>query len=109
MSLNPLRIHTGANSGFQAVNLSIHLAGPGRRILTGFDMSLAGGVHWHGPHVGGLKNPSQETIDGWIAKFKAAVPDLNRAGVEVINCTPGSALDCFPMMNLEEALSNGIT
>lgn len=104
ISLDPLVIHTGGNSGFQALNLSLHLAGPGRRILTGFDMSVENGVHWHGLHTGRLQNPSEDTVAGWIQKFRAAVPYVAMAGLEVVNCTPGSALDCFPMMTIEEAL-----
>jgi len=38
------------------------------------------------------------------------VPFFRRAAAllptdrQIINCTPGSALDCFPFMDLEEAL-----
>jgi hypothetical protein len=33
-------------------------------------------------------------------------PQLAELGVEVINCTPGSALGCFPFEDLGVALGN---
>jgi hypothetical protein len=41
----------------------------------------------------------------FISRFVDAAPLFRAAGVEIINCTPGSALKCFPSMSLTEALS----
>lgn len=104
LSLDPVRIHQGANSGYQALNLAV-LLGAARVVLLGYDMRVVGGErHWHGDHPPGLNNPDASNFARWASEFARAVPDLARAGVEVINCTQGSALRCFPMADLEDAL-----
>lgn len=100
LSLDPLRIHQGGNGGYQAINLAV-LLGAKRIALLGFDMQ---GGHWHGRHPKGLNNPEQGNFARWIQAFDGMAPDLGKAGVEVINCTPGSALRCFPMVTLEDFL-----
>lgn len=95
LSLSPLRIHQGGNSGYQALNLAV-LLGAERVILLGYDMH---GGHWHGRHGGGLNNPEPGNFARWIAAFRTV-----RAPVPIINCTPGSALDAFPVANLEDVL-----
>jgi hypothetical protein len=106
LSLDPLRIHQGANSGYQTLNLSIFLAGPGRRILLGFDMKPAanGRLHHHGDHTGRLSNPNAGSLKKWAERFAETLPDLQRAGVEVINCSRDTALTCFPRAELSEVL-----
>lgn len=103
LSFTPGYIVTGSNSGYQAVNLAVQF-GAKRILLLGFDMTIARGIHWHGPHGDGLKNPSDGTCLTWRTLFAAAVPDLKQAGVEVINVTPNSALTCFPMRALTDVL-----
>ena len=99
-------IHTGGNSGFQALNVAVQ-AGANPILLLGFDMgaSPTGKKHWHADHPPGLNNPGDINFAYWRTAFESAVPDLERAGVQVWNCTPGSALDCFTKMTLDEALS----
>lgn len=107
MSLEPWLIRSGANSGYQALNLSLHLAGAGRRILLGFDMQAAGrATHCHGEHDAAerLKNPGPANFEEWRSLFASAVPDLARAGVEVVNCSRDTALTCFPRASLEDLL-----
>ncbi len=98
-------IHQGSNSGYQAIGLAVHL-GVKRIILLGYDMKFGpeGQVHHHGDHPKGMNNPAAGLFSAWIERFKTIVPDLERAGVEIINCTPGSALKCFPAAKLEEVL-----
>lgn len=97
-------VHSGGNSGYQAVNLAV-LAGAPRLLLLGYDMgSRDGRKHWHEDHPPGLNNPRETTFQQWRDAFTTAVPDLERAGVEVINCTPGSALMCFPIARLEDVI-----
>lgn len=103
ISTVPGTIRTGSNSGYQAINLAVQL-GAKRILLLGFDMKKGpgGAEHWHGRHPEGCINSSP--YPEFIKKFATAVPDLQRLGVEVINCTPGSALECFPRANLEAVL-----
>ena len=94
---------TGRNSGFQALNLAV-LAGARRILLLGFDGAPAadGSTHWHGGH----KSPSGPSIyKHFRAAMTAVEGDLAAIGVEVLNCSPGSAINSFPKVPLEEALA----
>lgn len=104
MSSDPGVLHIGGNSGYQSINLAV-LVGAARVVLLGYDMRHAGGkVHWHGSHPEGMNNPKEKQLAGWAEAFSTMLPDLQRLGVEVINCTPGSALKCFPMARLEDTI-----
>jgi len=90
----PLR--SGSNSGLLACDLAMQL-GAARILLLGFDMQ---GSHFFGPHPEPLKNTKPERFAGFRAQFAKWQP----RGVKVFNCTPGSALRCFPSSTLEAAL-----
>lgn len=94
-------IHQGGNSGFQAVNLA-YQAGAARMVLLGFDMSCG---HWHGDHPAPLTNTRAFMLPNWISGFARLAADLREAGVDVVNATPGSALTCFPHVDLGEAIA----
>jgi len=96
-------IHQGANSGYQAINLA-YQAGAKKIILLGFDMRRAGGKsHHHGDHPRHLNSSLPFAM--WIREFAQLAKDLEVAGVEMINCTPGSALKCFRREALETILA----
>jgi hypothetical protein len=96
-------VNMNGNSGAQAINLA-YLFGARRIVLLGFDMKLGpkGEKHHHPDHPAPLVQ--EQLFDEWIHKFEPLARDLAAAGVEVINCTPGSALPCFPMATLEETM-----
>lgn len=99
-------VHYGCNSGYSAVNLAIHF-GAERIILVGFDMRKVNGrSHFFGDHVRPLHNTPGHTYNKFIGRFANAAKRLPR-GVVILNATPESAMTCFPMMPLKEALSNG--
>lgn len=110
LCLRPDAVKTGRNSGYQGLNLSVHLAGPGKRLLTGFDMKrTVGGLnHYFGDHPRNVQtNPQDPAIyRQWVEAFRTTLPDLKRAGVEVINCTRDTALTCFPCVPLENVLND---
>jgi hypothetical protein len=85
---DPTAVRTGGNSGYQAIHVAIH-AKAKRILLFGFDMH---GDHFFGRHPAPLRNSEPEHYLKWIPLFAA----LNGRGSEIINCTPGSALTCFP-------------
>ena len=90
-------INYGSNSGFQAVNLAL-LKGATKIVLVGFDMRVVNNkTHFFGSHPPGLRDNTQ--FQGFIKAFEQTKPT-----VPIINATPGSALKCFPMMELSEAL-----
>ena len=102
ISVDRSLIHTGANSGFQALNLAI-LAGASRVFLLGYDMQETGGKsHWFGDHPGSLKRTSPYAL--FRKSFDDAADQIARLGVEVINCSSETSLTCFPRVGLLEAL-----
>jgi hypothetical protein len=93
LSTNPTLIHTGKNSGYQAIGLAA-LFGCTRILLLGFDFQRNGGkTHWHGDHPRGLGNGGMYPT--WVAAMNKLSVDLEAAGVTVINCSPKTALQCF--------------
>ena len=101
---NPECIRTGGNSGYQGVHIAAQ-AGATRILLCGFDMTAAMGAHWFGAHRGGLVNTEPETYARFVRRFAELKVALDARGVEVLNCTPGSALKCFQMADLDDALA----
>lgn len=101
-------VRTGGNSGYQAIQVALH-GGATRVLLCGFDMTGRRGAHWHGSHPAGLRGTQEETFEVWRRRFAAAAPLLEAAGLEVVNCTPGSALTCFRLEPLEEALARAMS
>jgi hypothetical protein len=95
---------SGGNSGFQALNLAIQF-GSLRVLLVGFDMQGEGGDHWHGRHRSPLTNPMAVNYSRWKSAFEACAPMLRDIGVEVVNCSGVSSLQCFPKMTLPGALA----
>lgn len=97
-----MTIHHGANSGYQAIGLAWHL-GAERIVLIGYDMQRTGGKsHWHGDHPRGLSNAIG--VRGWARHFDPLARDLQAGGVDVINCTIETAIDCFPRADLRDVI-----
>lgn len=103
-SFDPAAIHYGENSGYQAVNLAALMMGAvGKIALVGFDMKMVDGKrHFFGEHPPELRSTASG-YQKWPLKFAQAAKSLP-AGLEIVNCTPGSALTCFPMRELSEVL-----
>lgn len=94
---NPSGLRTGYNSGYQAINLAVHL-GASRVLLLGYDMA---GDHYFGSHPDRTRPPFAPCL-----KAFATLPDpLRAAGVEVVNCSRHTALTCFPRQPLREVLT----
>ncbi len=93
----------GENGGFQAINFALQ-AGARRIGLVGFDMTLALGVHWHGPHGRGLNNPDADLVERWRATLDAQAEPLGEIGATVLNLSPASALTAFRKASLEDVL-----
>ena len=91
-------IHTGGNSGYQAINLA-YLLGATKIILLGYDMQYTQGkAHWHGDHKRGLTQ--QTAFKQWCNHLGIMAKDLISEGVEVINATRETALECFKRQKL---------
>jgi hypothetical protein len=106
LSLNPHKLATGKNSCYQAINLAVHL-GATSAVLLGVDMRAGTIVrdsatrqtdHFFGRHIDDTKPPYVLCLQ----RFATLVQPLAEIGFPVVNCTPGSALTCFPMQPLAE-------
>lgn len=102
LSFDPTLVHTGMNSGFQALNLAV-LQGASRILLLGFDLAvLDGNRHWFGNHPGRMNRDSP--YSSFRKAFTEAAPQLEDFNIEVINCSMRSTLTCFPKQTVREAL-----
>jgi hypothetical protein len=90
---DPTGLRTGFNSGYQAINLAVHL-GAARIVLLGYDMS---GDHYFGSHPDKTRPPFGPCLQA----FATLPAPLAAAGVEVVNATRRTALQVFPCVPLE--------
>jgi hypothetical protein len=93
------KICTGANSGYQAINIAT-LAGAKRIVLIGYDCRDEGKSHYFGEHPDKTKPPYQMII----GRFKSAAGIAENMKIEILNATPKSALECFPKVDLAASL-----
>jgi hypothetical protein len=92
---DPANVRTGGNSGYQAIHVAIH-AGAKRILIAGMDMRPTG--HFFGPHKRPLINTDPISYEWW----KNRMPALKGNGAEIINCSPNSAIQCFPFGDLSD-------
>lgn len=101
-------IHYGHSSSYQALGLARHY-GCDPCLLVGFDMQYRPGVPRHyfgdlsadrGEYPAGLRKWS--AFDGLHEQYQTIADQKDRP--TIINCTPGSALTCFPVVRLEAYL-----
>lgn len=92
------KAETATNSGLLGVMVAVHL-GATRVLLCGFDMHSPGD-HFFGRHPEPLKSTTSLRMEAFHRQFDRYKP----RGVEILNCTPGSALKTYPMADLESAL-----
>jgi hypothetical protein len=92
-------IGTHTNSGLVGVDRAVTYYGAKRVLLLGIDMV---GTHFFGPHKS-LTNTTPERFEFFMAQFAAYAEEM-RPGVEIINCSPISALEVFPKRALEDVL-----
>jgi len=98
----PDGVRTGKNSAYQAVNLAVHY-GVTRVLLLGVDMG-------HSPHspkyfYGDRKHQLPSPYGAMLALWPTLIEPLKTLGVELINCSRQTALDCFHRVPINEALS----
>lgn len=101
---HPDGLATGRNGGYQAINLAFHFAVK-RIILLGYDQRRGpdGEYQWHNDHPWENRPHVYTTI--MLPGFPMLVAPAADRGIEIVNCSPGSALNVFPKMDLEAALA----
>jgi len=96
-------ITNGLNSGFGALNLAYQY-GAKTIYLLGYDFMPGDngdshfhqGYRWHSARNAKLLYPK------WCELFEGTLPQLNRAGVQVWNCSNRSLLKAYPYKSYEE-------
>lgn len=109
LEIDPTGLRTGKNSGYAAINLAVHF-GAARVLLLGYDMRLGPREREfpfrRRPHF----DESRTSLRAWHFSYwrpfyETIRAPLAAAGIEVLNCTPRSALTVFPHVPLETALA----
>lgn len=119
-SKDPNVLHYGHSSGFQTPQIAYHL-GYRRLLLCGYDMKYAPDYdgknhrigssprHYFGEYKDAILNhwPSVKVKDGVHIELIDQFEKVKRINtdVEIINCSPGSAMTCFEMANLTDILN----
>ena len=102
ISEKPDAICTGGNSGYQVMNIAF-LAGAKKILLLGYDMRFVNKrAHWHADHPTKTAEAAYKT---YAARYQRAVPQLDKFGVKVLNCSPGSLIQCFPFSTVAAELA----
>lgn len=98
LSDKPGTLHSGRNSGYQAIGLADQL-GYSTALLVGFDMKPDGAGRQH--FFGEYQRPELRKVSpyhDWVPLFRT----IQSQTMRIVNCTPDSALDAFEFGNLEE-------
>jgi hypothetical protein len=105
LETDPGGLRTGNNSGYAAINLAYHF-GCTRIVLLGYDMKVTGEqMHWNHRPERQTPEAFQRTLtDKMLPHFASLKKPLQQAGVEVVNCTLGSALHVWPKCSLESVI-----
>lgn len=109
----PDHLRTGKNSAAAAAHLAAQ-AGAARILLLGCDAkapldregrAVRGQSHAFGDHRGSAGRCDPSTgYPHFLAGWEHLAPALAARGVKVVNCSPDSAIDCFPRMPLAQCL-----
>ena len=108
LSTDPKVIHHGHGSGYSLVSMA-HNKGAKRIVLLGYDLRYAPDYdgkahqigstprHYFGEYPHSMQHwPSVQVKDGVHVELLELYRSIAEQGlVEVINCTPDSAIDCF--------------
>lgn len=107
LSTDPNYIHYHHGSGPQIVNLALHY-GCKTMLLIGWDMRYSAKRHYFGEYPAPLQHWPRTGPNGELAGLIREMETIRPAdyGIEIINCTPGSALKCYPSRYLSEYLKD---
>ena len=114
LSTDNTYIHAHHGSGPQMVNLALHY-GCEKMILIGWDMRYSGKVsdrqykdkrHYFGEYPKALQHWPRTAPDGAMTGLIKEMETINPAdyGIEIVNCTPNSAMTCFESRELADTL-----
>lgn len=97
-------VRHGYSSGAQALQIAAHM-GAKRILLLGFDCKAAtvdGAVRHHWLTSREVKQPP---YGKFVMGFEALAPELSARGIDVVNCSPDTALTMFRRAPLSDAIT----
>lgn len=98
-------VQQGRSSGHTAIALAIAL-GARRVILLGYDMRVVDGrEHCHGDYGDQTARDLDQYARDFVPAFAGWDAAARRAGVEILNATPGSALTEFRSVEIDRVLA----
>ena len=114
LSTNPKILHHGHGSGYSLLGMAYH-KGYRRILLLGYDCKYAPDYdgkqkkigksprHFFGEYPPSMQHwPSVMVRKGIHVELRYLYGTIAKQGlVEVLNCTPGSAIDCFPRKRID--------
>ena len=105
LSVEPDTVCWNRGCGGAAINVA-YLLGASKVVLLGFDMRIVEGKHnWHDNHQ---KVERDKIYQGSMMPFLKPMSDAMKVtGLQIVNATPGSAMNLFPVKTLEEVLEMG--
>lgn len=111
LTATPGRIGGGGNSGFQTLNLLAQL-GVRSVAMIGIDMDKANPTHWHGkgwPWSPPGRRVCDRALGRWRETLDAAAPAFAAAGLDIVNCSPISALTAYRREPLSKVLDTWLS
>lgn len=97
--ISRIKAPSGCNSALLGLIVAVEVFSAKRILLLGVDL-LNPGDHFFGKHPAGLRPSDQRRFDIFQRQFDHYRPK----GVEIINCSPKTALTAYPQMRLADAL-----
>jgi len=109
ISSNPKKVSWNGNSGAAAISVAAN-AGAKRIILLGFDMKLGvdSSQHWHDLYGRSAINDERRArkmpFHRHLRGFPEIARDAKSRGIEILNASPDSAIECFRKVTVKELL-----
>ena len=98
LSDKPGSICTGQNSGYQAIDIAVQ-AKAKKILLLGMDMKhINNKSHAHNGHE---VTTNGSELKEFAKNFNSMQIPLKERGIEVVNCSPDSAIECFRFSTVE--------
>lgn len=109
ISMKPGQVSWNSNSGAAAISIAAQ-TGAKRIILLGFDMKLSDDKSQHFHDVYGRGKIADEKrlrklpFPRHLRGFGVIAEDAKNLNIEILNCSPNSAIECFPKFTLKQLL-----
>lgn len=104
ISENPAEAYAGGTSGFVALNIAV-LKRATKIFLFGFDyLTPDTRQHWNEDHYKEKRHQASSNWNHWAHSYRMIAPTLKEMGIDVINASPDSAINCFEKVTINAAM-----